>query len=119
MAQGNNLAGKLVSPGPTVVNQFPCLLKSLYAYNHTTAIKVVQIFDMARKPILGTDTPLREFPVPGASGADQGTNWISPNLAEGLALYNGLAYAVVTAIGGSTPAASTDLVGHLDYTSKT
>ena len=118
MSQGNNLAGKLVAPGPTVVFQGPCLVKSLFAYNHITTIRVLQIFDLARVPILGTDTPLREFPIPGSGTADQATCQINPELSEGIACYNGLAYAVVTAIGGSTKASAGDVVGHLDYTAK-
>jgi hypothetical protein len=114
-----NAAGKIVAPGPTLVYQGPCLVKSLFAYNHVaTNPRVVQLFDLARLPILGTDVPTREFPIPTAGTADEGTSQISPALAEGIPMYNGLAYAVVTAIGGSTKASAGDVVGHLDFTAK-
>jgi len=118
MAQGNSAPGKLASPGPTLVFQGPCVLKSIYAYNHNAALMVLQIFDVARAPILGLDTPTREFPIPAGASADKGTNYITPALAEGIPMYNGLAYAVVTTIGGSTKASAGDVVGHLDYVVK-
>jgi hypothetical protein len=97
------------------------LLKALFAYNHVggaSSLRVVQIFDLARLPILGADIPLREFAISGTATADETAPPTAPALAEGIPLYNGLAYAVVTAIGGSTKASAGDVVGHLDFTAK-
>jgi hypothetical protein len=124
MAQGNAVNGDISqSSGPAVVFVGPALVKAVFAYNHGTALSVLNLYDLARTPILGVDKPLRQFPVPFASTADAATNQIAPTFEEGIPFYNGIAYAVTTssqfgATGGTTGATGGNMQGHIDFTRK-
>lgn len=123
MAQGNNAAGNLgaFTGQPVVAYVGPCLLKAIFGYNHGTSLAVLQLFDLGRTPILGTDLPIRQFPIPFASTADQATNQIAPTFEEGIPFYNGLAYMVSNTISsgtGATGVTGGSVQGHVDFTTR-
>jgi hypothetical protein len=107
------------TPAATLVHIGFCKINALALYNHTTSLIVVQIFDLARAPILGTDKPTWQFAVPSAGTADQGTNQFCPTFVAGLKCVNGLAYAACTNFngqsGGNTLISGNSLTGTIDW----
>jgi hypothetical protein len=122
MAQGTPAGNLGLFAGtPVIAYQGPCLVKAIFGYNHGTSLAVIQLFDLARAPILGVDVPVRQFPIPFATTADAATNQIAPTFEEGIPFYNGLTYMVSTTISagtGATGVTAGNVQGHLDFTVK-
>lgn len=98
---------------PTLVHIGYCKVNNVAIYNHSTTLLVLQLFDLGRVPILGVDKPTWQFPAPFASTTDAATNQFCAEFHAGLKCVNGLAYAITTAISGSTVA--TGAAGTIDW----
>jgi hypothetical protein len=99
--------------GPTLVHIGFCKVNNMAVYNHSNTLIVVQLFDLGRLPIIGTDKPTWQFPVPYATTADAATNQFCSDFHAGLKCVNGLAYYIATAISGNTIA--TGAAGTMDW----
>ncbi len=91
-----------------------CKVNAFYVFNHTTSIRYLQIFDLGRAPILGTDKPTWQFGISGGSLANQGAPPASATFEAGLKCVNGFAWAITTAAG--TTAAVENTPGDVDGT---
>lgn len=87
----------------------------------TGGARVVKLYDMSRKPIVGTDVPLVKISVPYAATSNQGANFSSASFNNGVPFYNGLAYAITTGIANNDAGAvaADDVTGVLDWTVRT
>lgn len=93
-----------------------CKVNGIYAFNHTTAIRFLQIFDLGRKPLLGVDKPTWQFGISGAAAANQGAPPATGEFHAGLKCVNGFAYAITTAANASASLASAgDVDGTIDW----
>lgn len=105
-----------VIPASDVVFIGFCKVNAIYAFNHTTSIRFLQIFDLGRKPILGVDKPTWQFGISGATAANQGAPPATGEFVAGLKCVNGFAYAVTTAAGATASLASAgDVDGTIDW----
>jgi hypothetical protein len=93
-----------------------CKVNALYVFNHTTAIRFLQIFDLGRAPVLGVDAPTWQFGISAATAANQGAPPCSAEFTAGLKCVNGFAWAITTAAGKSASLASAnDCDGAIDW----
>src|SRR5579863_7916093 len=83
-----------------------CKVNGFYVFNHTASIRYLQIFDLGRAPVLGTDKPTWQFGISAGSSANVGAPPASGDFPAGLKCVNGFAWAVTTASGATASLAS-------------
>jgi len=93
-----------------------CKVNAFYAFNHTMSIRYLQIWDLGRAPILGTDKPTWQFGISAAAVANQGAPPASATFNAGLKCVNGFYWAITTASGATASLASPgDVDGAIDW----
>ena len=103
------------TPGPSLVHIGPVNVHDIAAVNNSTAAAYLQIFDLGRTPILGTDIPVIQFLIPFATVAGQLTPPLAIGMRDGVNLQQGFAYGVTTTRGGSTAVAAHVVTGSVSW----
>jgi len=93
-----------------------CKINAFYVFNHVTSIRYLQIWDIGRVPVLGTDKPTWQFGISAGTSANQGAPPASATFEAGLKCVNGFYWALTTAAGATTSLASSgDCDGTIDW----
>jgi len=81
-----------------------------YLFNAATATRYLKLYNKASAPTVGTDTPFMTIPIPPGAAANV-------ELAQGIALGTGIAFALTTGVADSDTGALTanDVVVNLLY----
>lgn len=106
------------STNATSVKASAATLVMLTAINQASVMRYLKIFNKASAPILGTDVPVLNFPIPSNSGtATDGAGFVIPLPPIGVGLSNGLAFAITAgqADNDNTPVVAGDVVVDMSY----
>ncbi|RVU03498.1 hypothetical protein EOE18_15355 [Novosphingobium umbonatum] len=107
-ASGGCSTGRIVTGTSGVIKNSSGQLYGYDLMNVAAATRYLQFYAKSSAGVPGTDTPFRTLPIPAGQLADS-------QFIMGVAFTSGISWAITTDAVGTTLAASTDIVGSVEY----